>query len=106
MLQHTLLFSECAGDLLLVALLFGMPVAGHPCERPKPRATMSLHCVLVLQVKMAKPQLQPELQNQQAFMGGRGNFGGRNSNFGGPSGGRSGGESYLFPSARHTSDAP
>ncbi|EIE23761.1 RNA-binding domain-containing protein [Coccomyxa subellipsoidea C-169] len=46
-----------------------------------------------LEVKMAKPQLQPELQNQQAFMGGRGNFGGRNSNFGGPSGGRSGGES-------------
>ncbi|KAK9905524.1 hypothetical protein WJX75_001554 [Coccomyxa subellipsoidea] len=39
-----------------------------------------------LEVKMAKPQQQPDQQQQQ--MGGRGGFGGRGGGFGGPPGGR------------------
>ncbi|CAL8471852.1 g11394 [Coccomyxa elongata] len=41
-----------------------------------------------LEVKMAKPQLQLDQQQQQGFGGGRGGFGGRGGGFGGPLGGR------------------
>ncbi len=88
------------------ALLAAMPVCCRTLHRCAAQTSSMqaarLCCVLVkqgpnkaacvfVQVKMAKPQLQLDQQQQQGFGGGRGGFGGRGGGFGGPQGGRNAG---------------